>query len=324
MKKYLLLFALSSLLVGACDKKKDEPMATPCTAHLWGVSVPFSGVFDSITSCNAGIITTSGTFSGTASLTNSGYSKQGTFNSADNCYYVFKNYMGSENGKTLYKVTSTGGVSVYTSSLSGVSFSSICYNRVENKLYCGYYDGTDKLGEITISGSTFSVSPVATPIHSTLWLSGIAADNTTGAMYILMMDTTNCYVERKLTGSSSFSTTNTFGSYYSNITGICFNINDNILYAIKKDTGSAVASHLLKINPATGSTTSVGSFSSSINPEFYSATFDPCANQYVVSHRTGGSWATTSTAEIMRLNTSGAVVSAVSTSSLLLGLAVDY
>lgn len=320
MKKLLCLLAAATLLY-SCSKKKDEPAATPCSSQVWALSIPHTSMLDTITSCSLGMVTAPAAFSGVGSLSISGYTKQGAFSALDNCYYVFKNRMGSEQGSVLYRVSTAGSVSVLTNSASSTAgFAFLSYNKVENKLYCVGYASGVHLCEITVSGTTFTATPVATSVHSTMWATGLTADNVTGAMYLAVGDTTNTYVEKRASGASSFSVTNTISHPAFHTLGLSANPNDNMLYAVKSDWTAGTGS-LLKIDPATGSVTSLGSFGK-INPEFYAAAFDPCANEYILSDLSAITPAISTV--LMRISTSGALISSTATTSLISGLAVDY
>jgi hypothetical protein len=327
MLKTLLFSTLASLVLFTSCKKSPSPEvpATPCSATLYGFNIPAASIFDTSASCAYGNIDTgTATVSTTASFSNSSYSKQGAYNSSDGSYYVFKTRLGSDAGSKLYRVTTSGGVTLLNNVPSlGADFGALTFNRVNNKLYCFYLspDTTYKFGEITVSGSNFTVSPLGVTQHSLKTYSS-TVDNNTGNIYYLVADTAWAYIEKYNVATAVFSTIDSFSAVsWEELNGLRFNTNDNMLYLTQSHffPTSTSTSELIRINPVSGGHVTMGSFGIAVSPEFSAAAFDQCNNQYVFSTMvTGG------TSGLYRLNLSGTIISYHLTSGLFMGLDLNY
>lgn len=311
----------------AC-KKKHEPAAAPCTAVLYGYSVPSlttSPFGDTLEICTFGTIdTATATCSSIATINNGKQNKQGIYNTSDNCYYVLQapNWIG----QPIYHITGSGSVALlHPDSLSsGYRPGAHIYNKANSKMYCFYIESTDnscKLGEILTSGSTYSITPVASTQHY-LAVYSSTVDENTGDIYYLLGDTSTVFLEKYDMGSAIVSTIDSISvSVLRNVFGLQFNTNDNKLYAINSNysaSSSSLPSTLLKINPSGGYTT-IGTLGFTIDPIIQSTAFDQCNNHYILSGRTGSGINV-----LTRFNTSGAMVGYHSTTGILMGLALKY
>jgi hypothetical protein len=100
-------------------------------------------------------------------------------------------------------------------------------------------------------------------------------------MYFVTGDTTRFYIEKYQPGTTA-SVVVASGTGAWNILGLRFNKNDNMLYAIRVNH-PATGFDFIKINPSGGPIATVAGLSFDVNPDFYSATIDPCSNRYILS-----------------------------------------
>ena len=314
MKKLLLcLSAVSILLSPSC--KKGSSSKTTCTSTLYGFTTPLATMYDTVSACSAGIINES-----TAAIATSGsfasavYSNTGAYNTSDNSFYALKIQMGgSLSGGPLYKV-SGGTVTSLTSSVTG-HYLGLAYNRATSKLDCIF---NNSLAEITIAGSSFSANALATTLHP-IYCDGVSVDNTTGDIYVVTGDTSTYYIEKYHPGAAATSiVASGTGAWF--ILGMRFNKNDNMLYAIRENY-PASGYDFIKIDPSAGTVSSLSPISFVVNPEFYSATIDPCSSRYVLSSLTGSFF----TGHVLaQFSMSGTLMQLDTTATLYMGLDVNY
>jgi hypothetical protein len=277
-------------------------------------------MYDTISACSFGPISTSAaTITATDTFASSVYANQGAYNAADNCYYVFKTYMGGpESASILYKIDAAGAVTAF-SGPSGASYSGLAYNRVSAQLCC-YTNG--HIATVTTSGSSFAVSNIATPLHpyfiSVSSLS-LTVDNATGDIYYVTGDTAQYYVEKYHAGASA-PVVAASGTGAWAILGLRYNTNDNMLYGIRQNT-MGYTFDFIKVSPASGTVSTIAPMPVSVNPEFYSACIDPCANHYIISTPLNLG---TAPFVLQQLSMSGAVLQSDSTGALFQGLDVNF
>lgn len=311
-------------LFAAC--KKDAKKTTSCTSTLYAYNVPYSGIGDTLGARTNGIVNPStGYISSIGTFTASAYTNQAAFNSADNCYYVFKTHMGVGAGyNTLYKI-SLSGVVITLTNISPVLCYALTYNRVTNKLYCitstGYGIGTSSaLAEITIAGSLYTTTNLTSGVHRP-YGNNTTIDDNTGAVYFTTGDTTTSYIEKYIPGGSSSTVVATVTSGWS-LLGLSFNKNDNMLYAIRQPHYPVtLADDFLKIDPATGTVATLSVLTFQVNPEFYTACVDPCTNRYLISTLGGPLWGS---CYFNQLDMTGTLVQHDSTSGFIQGLSINY
>jgi len=321
MGKYIMgAIAASLLLFPSCKKDTTSTSTTTCSSVLYGNSAPAS-LYDSASAFGV-INPASATLTGTATFMGTNYENQAAFNTSDNCYYVFKTHMGGNTSPgPLYKISTSGTITSLTT--TGTSqYSSPVYDRANNKLYC---IKDNQLAEITIAGSTFSTTGLVTPIHYFSNAGCVTVDNNTGDVYYLTAnDTITYYIEKYHPGSSA-SVSVASGSFSAGTTvwgvqGLRFNKNDNMLYATR-GAYAAPTFDFIKINPASGTISTVATITGCINPEFYSACIDPCSNRYIIS--TPRTPAAPTIAVLYQLSMTGTVIHCDTTASLLQGMDVN-
>jgi hypothetical protein len=323
---------IGCLLLTSIYSCKPVKKTTSCSSTLYGFkshSVPYGSsvyYFDSnVTGSIINPTTAAGTGIGT--FTTHPYAAQGTFNGSDNCYYALKTNGGKGAGSgTLYRTGLTGA----TVALTGPSTSiwAITYNKIDHKLYC--IAGT-QLAEIVVSGTSYTLSPLVTPLHP--FFSSFGGDNTTvddntGAVYFTSGDTTSIYIEKYIPGASSTTVVaHVTGAW--DLLGVRFNSSDNMLYGIKEIypySGSSHPHDFIKIEPVTGTETMIAHLGFDVNPEIYSAAIDPCSNRYLISTVQTPYAATiaSNTFTLDQLDMSGTVVQHDMVSGMYFGLAINY
>jgi hypothetical protein len=321
------LTALSCALILIAGCKKPAAKETTCGATVYGYRVPASAVFDTVTTSYLGVVDPgTSAISTIGSFNTCAYTNQGAFSSSDNCFYNFKTYMGSETGTgILYKTDLSGAVTT----LHGPAdwHRNITYNKATHKLYCitGTATSPFVLTEINISGTTFTTTPAGTSVHP--FFTGSAADDLTGNIYHVTGDTGTFYIEKFTPGSSTL-TVVASGTGAWDILGLTYNKNDHMLYAIREAyTASAGANyHFIKIDPATGTTTTLSTLSFDVNREFYSACLNPCTDRYIIStvHQINSGTMPFPHFFVNQLNLTGTLVQNDSTADFIQGLYVNY
>ena len=233
--------------------------------------------------------------------------------------------MGSGEGRAvLYKITASGAVTALTGPMT--SHYSLTYSQVANKLYCltGSTAGP-VLTEVTVSGSTFNTVTVAAPLHAVSSPTAGAnstVNKNTGDIYYTTYDASNTYIEKYVPGGTTSVVATIPAGSYDMILGLSYNRNDNMLYAIKRNGGTAAtADDYVKINPLSGAVTILSSLPFKVNFELYSACVDACKERYYISSvdMGTGTWVT---CYLKQLSLTGAMVQADTTADLLQGIYV--
>jgi hypothetical protein len=311
------------LLLLAASCKKTSKTTASCTSTIHAFTAPSLGCFlpapyacsHGIINPSTGTIATAGTFPQALPFTT-----QATFNTSDNCYYLFQMAYG---GYNLFKIDAAGVQTTLTPT-DAFHYSAIAYNHVTNKLYSrrnGF------LVQITAGTSTYSTTALVAPAHpfaDTLASGAITVDNTTGDMYFLTGVYPNYYVEKYHPGASATTIVTTVPTGFP-ILDLNFNKADNMLYAmrIKNDSFN---SEFIKINPAAGTYTFLADLGPTINTDIYSAALDPCSNRYIISKFGPGIAGPSAgpSCVLLQLNMSGAIVQHDSTATFYQGLDVAY
>ena len=315
---YLVTAIACFTLFLACTKNKKT---TSCTSEIHAFKAPALSLDTTVNLATVDLPTMSGTTIG--SFNNSSYTNQATFNTADNCYYVFK-IRSSGGTSTLYRINTAGTVTTYTRT-DTTDLEALVYNSVANKLYCVKAGASTQVVELAISGSTFNYTAVATTsgTGASSSLATSAVNSTTGEMYFTLTQHTtsgtNYTIEKFMPGGGSTSviSSGTGSKYY---LGLRFNINDNMLYALEEDHGTGTTvTKFIKISPSSGTISSLSTFAWPVNVEFYSSVLDPCSNRYILTTPSGSGW---TTLKLAQLDMSGNLVDSAVTTEVYQGLTV--
>ncbi len=138
-------------------------------------------------------------------------------------------------------------------------------------------------------------------------------------MYYVAGDTITRTIRKVHPGSPSSTVIATTSG--DRIYGLCYNNNDNKLYGIQPGAAWNI-DYFVKVDPATGSVTTLATFSFQFNNEFFSAVIDECTNRYILSsdEMTDPS---INSSYIKQIDMSGAVVqNNTMTDGIYLGLAI--
>lgn len=325
-RSFFIANCMLSLCFLSCKKEKEKK--TSCAATLYGYNAPSSAFVPSsslLTTVGFGVINpataTSASFASFLAVT---YANEGTYNTTDNCYYVFKSSTaaaGFGGSNVLYKIDMTGVVTTLTSSASA-NYGSPMYNRANNKLYCVEYVGTGQsLVEVVISGSSFSTAGATGFLHPFPGGDNCTVNDVTGEMYFITKNTSTYYLDKFNPGTSTFSSVSTLTAP-SYLFGLRYNFNDNMMYAVSYDTPNIF--RFIKVNPSSGAITSMAGIGQT-NIEFCSACINPCANRYILSSRFANSITNSwDSVAIRQYNMSGTLLQQDTTAGLFNGLTVDY
>ncbi len=284
--KLIPLFGAATLLGVSCKKESQKTTSCTTSVHAYLLQRPsISTMTGTVGSLNTGL----SMFTGISSpITGDFTFVNGAYNSSDSCYYLFRGgSSGSSSSTDLCKVDRTGTITTYTGSSSYYG-RQLVYDRFTHQLYT-LESGSIK--QVSISGSTYSLSTVFTPSHLVRsggyeFSNSLTVDRATGDLYTITGDTANCYIEKFTRSSGSGSIVATFSStsykwHYS----LCYNTADNKLYSLK-ETWAPLAYKIIKTDPASGSSTELTTFDTTgtiFNPDFHSACIDECSNKYVLS-----------------------------------------
>jgi len=300
-----------------CVKPVKHKITCASTWHAYSTpgwsGIPYTASHHGIINPGTGAITASGTF-----MSEPIFTQQGAFSATDNCYYLLQN-------DSLFKMDASGIVTKYAPADTAHRCVSVLYNAFNHGLYCYMNGGSSgALAQLSIGTTTYSATLSATPTHAVSYQlfapANIAVDNTTGSMYLLTSSLSNYYVEKYQPGTPG-TTVVASGSLVHPILEMRFNKNDGKLYAITLNADT-VSYDFLKIDPAAGSVTHVANIGNFVNCDMYSASFDACNNQYIISTSIPGSIFSYG---IYKLNLAGSVTSTDTISSLYQGLTiVDY
>lgn len=313
----LLLPAFAAMLI-FLGCKKETASKTTCSATVYSVSTDsFPG------STNFGIVNPStGTSATMSSVSATGYANQATFNTDENKYYI-PIIFNSSYSTSIAAISTAGVVTNFYSATSGNHMThALIFSPITHKTYAlgdTTSAGTEIL-EYVFSGTSYSQSVVAHTSSKHLLSSGgtSSIDPATGIIYFATsnVQTGNCCVDKF---DPATATTTPLYTGTGLLLGLCFNRNDNKLYAIHTtSTGTLFVS----INSTTGVHTTLATVSMpSFNYEFYSAAFNSCTNQYMYSVRVNGySYEYLFT----QLNTSGSIVTQDSVTNIQQGLVTVY
>lgn len=300
----------------ACTKNKKS---TSCTSQVHTFKGPMTSADTTVNLATVDLSTMSAPMIG--SFNNSTYINQATFNTSDNCYYLFK-IGSSSHTSTLYKINAAGAVTAYTRT-DTTKLEALVYNPVANKLYCLKTGTSTQVVELVLLGSTFNYTILATTsgVAASSSLATSTVNNSTGDMYFALTrhtsSGTNYSIERFAPGSGSTSViaSGTGSKYY---LGLRFNANDNMLYALEEDHGAAsTVTNFVKIAPSSGTISSLSTLPWAVNVEFYSTTLDPCNNRYILATPTGVGW---SALKLAQLDMTGSIVDSATTTEVYQGL----
>lgn len=323
------IFCALLIALAACtkDKNKDQNKTT-CFATVYGYNTTDSPVYaPSLTAAFGTVDLATATATSTGTITTSAYSNQGAFNTSDNCYYVFR-YKNYTNTDTLYKITSSGAVTICTAT-SLAYREGLIYNEFTHKLYCleRHSTGPADIVEVTTSGSSFTTTIVGATTNIAACSSPTSAtvDNATGKMYFALTKT-NPEVYNVETYTPGSTTTTVLASGTDKLfMGLRFNKNDNMLYAIRENYPSSSSAPItydfVKIAPSSGSVSTIAALPFEVNNEFYSAAINSCSDRYILSTLTGGAWLYK---VVRQLNMSGVEIQTDSVAGFLQGLDVKY
>lgn len=309
------LLSVAVLALSSCSRDEDTGAMT-CTGRLYGLSVgaSYTDAIDSRPRPVALISQTDGSISSVASVRNGSHSMKGAYNTGDDCYYVFQSAYYNTRLDTLYKVAMSGVTTSYSLATSdSVSSGSLVYSRVANKLYCIQQTTTaHKISEVVMSGSTFSLIPLANTLHPFDGFN-VTVDNGTGDLYYQTYTGAEFVIEKYRPGGAGPAVVCSLG--IERVWGLSFNMNDNKLYSIKGSN----ASDFVSIT-TTGTITTVSRPGFPIDAKFYSACINPCNNRFIISNIDF----TTNICHLYQLNMSGAMVSHITSGSGWQGLDVKY
>jgi len=300
--------------MNSCKKNTNK---TTCSATVYGYNGSW-GTSGGYLNTSLGIINpATATATSICTFSSDVYSNQATYNTSDHCYYMFKTGGGSQ---TLYKISLSGAVTSY-SNASGTSirYDGLVYSAAANKLYgIKVVPGSSAIVEISISGSLFTESIVASTIGTHYWASPATCsiNNATGDIFYALRNVTvnSWYIEKYHPGASSATLIDSGTN--AGILGLRFNKNDNMLYAMQE---GAAPQKMIKIDPVSGTVTSLATLGFVVNNEFYSSVIDACSNRYIVT-----SSIDTASGTFSQLDMSGAVLQHDTVNTIYQGLEVAY
>lgn len=290
MNKYIiiLLATIISLMV-SCKKKKEN---NTCPSQLYGNS--FGNYYSSllVPKSNIGILDLSAKkFAGYAAIPYVNNDRESCFNPDDDCYYMLQPYFINYTAySVLYKVEKNGSI-IGIKTTDSSFYNSLAYNQKLHKFYC---IRNNKIGEISISGSSFTTKDLTAPVHAFIQTTAsITTDNTTGDMYYITSDksrsTDKFYIEKYNPGNALPVVVSGINSIFRepyHIWELCYNKADKMLYGLKIPD-AVVWPTIIKIDPVTGTITQLQPLSAFFDTSGSSSCIDPCNNRYILS--VGGS-----------------------------------
>jgi hypothetical protein len=333
MKSYQII-ALAAFVAGPAfvtSCKKEDNARTTCSSTLYGYYKPDTAFTPPTGPLAWGVIDAStATLTSASGVANSGYSNQGAYNTADNCYYVFK-YGSSSRTDTLYKVSAGGVVTTY-SGAANQALDGLVFNPTNNKLYClrrtitGTTAGPTEIVEITTSGTSFTATTVATTTNQNGSASPATStvDPATGYVFFaLKTHNPETYaVEQYIPGSSTSSVI--VAGTDKRVMGLRYNRNNNMLYATTENHPATTGPYtysFVQISPASSTMTTLATLPFDVNNEFYTCGLDACSDRYVLSTISAWGWGYI-TNTLTQIDMSGAVVLHDTTAGLYQGMAI--
>ncbi len=258
------------------------------------------------------INTTTGTSTSMASFAGNVQFRQAAFHITENNYYTFK---FNDTTRTLLSISMSGTVTPLSNAAVGSRFDGLIYNRFNSKLYCFRTSaGVSHIAEITVSGTTYTTTDVATTLHPQMY-DNATVDPATGAIYYQTKpaSATTYNIEKYIPGGS---VTTICTAMPVDVSGLRYNTNDNLLYAIRP---GMTAYEFVKIN-SSGTITTLSTPVGYVDTKFYSACIDPCTDHYIFSCKS----LNTATGHLYHISTTGAVMQHDSAATMYQGLSVKY
>ena len=329
MKKIeLKAIAIATIMAVLASCTPDVAEMPTCSSTLHGYSAAYplpAGIATrDVVPCSYGIInTTTAGISTVAGFTGTGqYRQNGVYNPDDGCYYVLGNtgtpyFTGGTPGYTIFKISSSGAITSY-GKVGGDScgYFSLNYDEVHDKFFAVRMSSVqNELCELTLSGTTFTSSPVlsAGSIVSALYFT---IDQNTGDKYYTGVNpstfSTTLY-KLPWGGSATLVSTAPANVY---VLAINYNTNDDNIYGIR--TNDSVNFKLARIDLSTGTHTELGAVIPGLEGRVYSIALDRCSDKIYIS--TGNS-----VAQLMQFDiATGALLRNDTVSSIYQGLSVQY
>lgn len=276
----LVIFCAATLSFLSCrrDATPEEPTLCTRTAVVYGYKGPRADTTGEQLGCTLGSVEmASGAMPGTATFDNRTYYNQGAYHRGENCYYTFKR---EDTAHTLYKINESSVTPLAYSGPAGY-LDGLVYDRLHNKLFCFRTSaGTSRIAEITVSGSSYTATPVSyfTEVE--------AHDNTTidpgtGDIYFQTYNAAaQTYSVRKFEPGSSSTPSVIYSAHTWELYGLRYNTNDNMLYALRLSPVTDTSFEFVKISPA-GVLAVVADLGINMNAKYVSACLNPCDQQYV-------------------------------------------
>ncbi len=327
MTTRLLTVACAALIALQGCKKEPETSAFTCptTGVLYGYTSDSNSAAPYMP-CNAGMIDlASGAIAGTTAISSSTHFNQSAYNLAENAYFSF---MRSDTDNHLYKISGTGSTMLsYTGTIADTDIiDGLVYDRNHGKLLCFVTSGTSStLCEIVISGTSYITNSIATspdPIYNDI----STADPTTGDVYFQTYDasTIQFKIRKHTYGSTGTPAVVYTGGASTQLWGLRYNPNDNMLYALRQSPGIVGTFEFVKINPSTGSFAVLSNLGININPKLLSATIEPCTDRYIFTSQDFTAPSPFFSFKMHQLDMSGSIISAMPIPKMYQGLDVRY
>jgi hypothetical protein len=301
------LICFFSLLIVITSCRRAHPAATICTTTLYGFNsgyyIDSTSTFPD-TSIVGTVDPTTFAITGSSAFLFPAYNI-GAYDSKDSGYYLFPvDYTGTAYGQ-IEKFWS-GHITYLSGPATKVG--GLVYNKVNNTFYC--LDNTSiAIAEVTLEDTSYTISDLVRTKHGfdLQWVGNTATvDESTGAIYFVTGQNDSGYIEEYVPGATA---TKVIAAVYfaDKVLGLCFNKNDNMLYAVRESVHGAVTFDLIKIDPATAAVTTLSTIPFAVNFQNCTAALDPCSNVYIFStDRAGGGQSDTS--DVGKFNMQGVMI----------------
>ena len=320
------LLAVACAALFALQGCRREPETYAFTCPTTGVLYGYAGASVSplpYVPCSAGNIDlASGAMASTAAtISNNTQFNQSAYSLAEDAYFSF---LRGDAAYSLYKVSGTGSTTLSYTGAAVDRMDGLVYDRMHGKLYCFVTSGsTSVLSEIVIMGTSYTTNAIVTSPEVALH-DNTTADPGSGDIYFqtLNMSTQQYSIYKHVHGSTSTPTLIYVSPAATEMWGLRYNPNDDMLYALRLSLSVANTYELVMLNPSTGTLSSIANLGININPKFLSATIDPCNNRYIFAAQiiTAG----TASLKMYQLEMTGSVTSVMPLSQMYQGLDVRY
>ena len=188
---------------------------------------------------------------------------------------------GSRSAKTTLRFKSLGAT-LYNEAVFDNTVLGLAVNTSKHTFYAAAYgpSGNDTLISFQIAtGSIANIQSLGVFKHTWSSPPSLAVDERTGTVYIAGTDNATGTTIYQYSAGTSVRVVDSANPAKYSMLGLTYDPNDRNLYAIDQ----SASANVLRIDPRSGTTTTIATLPEPINNEFYSVAFEKCSDRLYIS-----------------------------------------